>query len=247
MALPPQQRPLNCRLPGHVYHKIFETVGSASMCWRPKPSSEVFDSDLAAKFAVELGFCVADALDAARGRPYEPPAPDFINTETKQSVTLPPKDEAAESPEGPGRDGNKPLMGNRQANDAPSPIDNAGGNTLTPVVAKLLLSLRELHAELQECALTFKEEENDEAYCSTGACADRLREVVTQWLEETGKGKSTPVPASVVFFPNGTAGVCDQRGQQIPKYQTGNHDGTIAALREDGIDWRNLQVTGRPL
>jgi len=31
-------------------------------------------------------------------------------------VTLPPKDEAGESPEGPGRDGNKPLMKNRKAN-----------------------------------------------------------------------------------------------------------------------------------
>lgn len=53
---------------------------------------------------------------------------EFTNTEASWSVTLPPKDEAGESPKGLGRDGNKPLMRNRTANEEPSPIGNAGGN-----------------------------------------------------------------------------------------------------------------------
>jgi hypothetical protein len=56
---------------------------------------------------------------------------EFTNTETERSVTLPSIDEIAMSPEGPGRDGNKPLMRNRMANDAPSPIGNPDGNTFT--------------------------------------------------------------------------------------------------------------------
>lgn len=66
----------------------------------------------------------------------------FTNTETIRSVTSPPIDETGESPEGPGRDGNKPLMRNRTA-DVPSPIGNQapplingvlGGDTLPEVL-----------------------------------------------------------------------------------------------------------------
>lgn len=53
----------------------------------------------------------------------------FTNTETSRPVALPPIDEADKSPKGLGRDGNKPLMRNRTANEVPSPIGNAGGNT----------------------------------------------------------------------------------------------------------------------
>ena len=53
---------------------------------------------------------------------------EFSNTETSRSATLPPIDQTGESPEGPGRDGNKPLMQNRTA-AVPSPRANAGGNT----------------------------------------------------------------------------------------------------------------------
>ena len=53
----------------------------------------------------------------------------FTNTETTRPVTLPPIDEAGESPKGLGWDGNKPLMRNRTANEVPSPIGNDGGNT----------------------------------------------------------------------------------------------------------------------
>jgi hypothetical protein len=55
----------------------------------------------------------------------------FTNTETKREAPLPPKGQSAELPKGLGRDGHKPLMRNRTANEAPSPIGNAGGNTLS--------------------------------------------------------------------------------------------------------------------
>ncbi len=130
MALPPQQRPLNCRLPGNIYHKVFEMVGAASMCWRPRPDG-VFDSERASQFAAELCHFIADELDEARGTPYEPPPPDarFTNTETNQPGTLPAAAEVGESPEGPGTDGDKPLMRNREAHVRPSAIGNAAGNT----------------------------------------------------------------------------------------------------------------------
>jgi len=62
LTLPPKERPLCFRLPSKIYHDIFETVGSASLCWNPKPEG-VFDTEQAGKFAVELGFKVAEELE----------------------------------------------------------------------------------------------------------------------------------------------------------------------------------------
>ena len=44
--------------------------------------------------------------------------PPITITETTREATLPAKGQSAESPEGPGRDGNKPLMRNRQADES---------------------------------------------------------------------------------------------------------------------------------
>lgn len=52
---------------------------------------------------------------------------DFTNTETKRETTSPEIGQSAESPGGPGRDGNKPLMRNRRPNLA-SPIGNNSGD-----------------------------------------------------------------------------------------------------------------------
>jgi hypothetical protein len=53
---------------------------------------------------------------------------------------------------------------------------------------------------------------------------------------------------SIIFFANGTAAVFDAAGRQVPKYQTGWHGTTIAALRADGIDWRELpEILGSPM
>lgn len=55
-----------------------------------------------------------------------------------------------------------------------------------------------------------------------------------------------PRPVCIVFFPNGTACVGDQYDRQMGKYQVGKHADTIEALKADGYDWRDLQVTGTP-
>lgn len=47
---------------------------------------------------------------------------EFTNTETSPRATLPGIGKAGESPKGLGWDGHKPLMRNRTANEAPSPI-----------------------------------------------------------------------------------------------------------------------------
>lgn len=62
LAMNPKDRPLCFRLPSKMYHDIFETVGAASLCWNPKPKGE-FDSNQASKFAVELGFKIAEELE----------------------------------------------------------------------------------------------------------------------------------------------------------------------------------------
>lgn len=55
---------------------------------------------------------------------------EIPNTETRRSVTLPRIDEAGESPEGPGRDGHKPLMRNRRPDDWPLRQGFSGQHTL---------------------------------------------------------------------------------------------------------------------
>lgn len=63
MALPIEKRPLNHRIPGNLYHAVFEAIGSASMCWQPRPGDQVFDSEQASKVAVELCFKIAAELE----------------------------------------------------------------------------------------------------------------------------------------------------------------------------------------
>lgn len=46
----------------------------------------------------------------------------IYQTETKLQAMRPGIGEAAESPEGPGRDGNKPLMRNRQPDELPQQV-----------------------------------------------------------------------------------------------------------------------------
>ena len=65
---------------------------------------------------------------SARPAHFDFMATQLTNTEQSQSATLPPKGETGEAPEGPGTDGNKPLMGNRTGQCDPSAIGNAGGN-----------------------------------------------------------------------------------------------------------------------
>ena len=55
----------------------------------------------------------------------------FSITESKGKATLPPTGKSSETPKGLGRDGNKPLMRNREAIDTPSPIGQLAA-TLSP-------------------------------------------------------------------------------------------------------------------
>jgi hypothetical protein len=56
---------------------------------------------------------------------------DFTNTEAKRLSKLPAEAKDAKPPEGPGRDGNKPLMRNHAGDDStPSPIGHTAGNNL---------------------------------------------------------------------------------------------------------------------
>lgn len=63
LALPPEKRPLCYRVPSKIYHDVFEAVGAASLCWHPKPSTEVFDTNEASNVAVNLCFKIAAELE----------------------------------------------------------------------------------------------------------------------------------------------------------------------------------------
>jgi len=60
MALPLAERPICYRISSEMYHAVFEAVGAASMCWSPKPSHEVFDTERASQVAIDLCFKIAE-------------------------------------------------------------------------------------------------------------------------------------------------------------------------------------------
>ena len=68
MKLPLSQRPLCFRLSSELYHAVFEAIGSASMCWKPRPGKEVFSSEEASNVAVALCFKVAEATESDKKR-----------------------------------------------------------------------------------------------------------------------------------------------------------------------------------
>lgn len=63
MALPLKERPLCFRLSSEIYLAVFESVGTASMCWEPRPTG-VFEMRFAEKVAADLCFKIADGMDA---------------------------------------------------------------------------------------------------------------------------------------------------------------------------------------
>ena len=64
--LPIENRPLCYRVSDKIYHDTFEAIGAASMCWNPKPSLEVFDSEKASQIAVDLLFKFANELECEK-------------------------------------------------------------------------------------------------------------------------------------------------------------------------------------
>lgn len=68
MKLPIKERPLCYRLPSKIYHDVFEAIGAASMCWKPRPGNQVFASEQASKIAVELCFKIAEEIEKLTGQ-----------------------------------------------------------------------------------------------------------------------------------------------------------------------------------
>ena len=63
MKLPIAKRPLCFRLSSDMYHSVFEAIGEASMCWKPIPGKQVFQSEKASEIAVNLCFKIAEELE----------------------------------------------------------------------------------------------------------------------------------------------------------------------------------------
>lgn len=65
LAMKPEDRPICFRIPGFLYTKVFESIGTASLCWTPRPNKEVFNPEEAEKVVLELLFEIAKAFEAA--------------------------------------------------------------------------------------------------------------------------------------------------------------------------------------
>jgi hypothetical protein len=58
------RKSLNKRIPEHIFSRIHEDIGEASMCWDKIPTG-VFDSTNAGRIAFNLCHFVADEIDKA--------------------------------------------------------------------------------------------------------------------------------------------------------------------------------------
>jgi len=63
MKLPLKKRPICFRISSKMYHAVFESIGEASMCWKPRPGKEVFQSEQASDIAIRLCFKIAEELE----------------------------------------------------------------------------------------------------------------------------------------------------------------------------------------
>lgn len=66
MKLPLKKRPICFRISSEMYHAVWEAIGAASMCWKPRPSKEVFASEEASQIAMDLCFKIANELEKPR-------------------------------------------------------------------------------------------------------------------------------------------------------------------------------------
>lgn len=60
----PERKPLGQRLPPHLIDRLYQDIGSATMCWENINAAGIFKSEQAAKIAEALGHAIADELDA---------------------------------------------------------------------------------------------------------------------------------------------------------------------------------------
>lgn len=63
MKLPIKDRPLCFRISSEIYHSVFEAIGAASMCWKPRHGNQVFSSEEASNIATDLCFKIANELE----------------------------------------------------------------------------------------------------------------------------------------------------------------------------------------
>ena len=63
MKLPLNKRPICFRISSEMYHAVFESIGAASMCWKPCPGKQVFQPEQASQIAVDLCFKIANELE----------------------------------------------------------------------------------------------------------------------------------------------------------------------------------------
>lgn len=68
MKLPLKERPLNMRISSEIYHAVFEAVGAASLCWKPRPKKQVFSTEEAEKVAVDLCFKIANSIEDSHAK-----------------------------------------------------------------------------------------------------------------------------------------------------------------------------------
>jgi hypothetical protein len=68
MKLPLKKRPICFRISSEMYHAVFESIGAASMCWKPRPGKEAFASEEASKIALDLCFKIANELEKKKKR-----------------------------------------------------------------------------------------------------------------------------------------------------------------------------------
>lgn len=58
------RKPLSERLPEHIFKRIHEDIGQASMCWSNIDEAGEFDAKKAGEIAFELCHFIADVLEA---------------------------------------------------------------------------------------------------------------------------------------------------------------------------------------
>lgn len=85
MALPVEKRPICFRISDEMYQSVFESIGAASMCWKPRPGGEVFQSEQASDIAVKLCFKIAEELESRKCPDCGSPKRDLTTPKYNQS------------------------------------------------------------------------------------------------------------------------------------------------------------------
>ena len=73
MGLPIKMRPICHRISSEMYKAVYESIGMASMCWKPRPKSQVFESERASDIALQLCFKIANEIENRDGSCLETP------------------------------------------------------------------------------------------------------------------------------------------------------------------------------